>query len=364
LSPNDSRQIAPRCYTRILPTTRPDACSSTRNVAIVGLGKMGILHAGIVNSIPDARVKAICEKDPLLTKLAKKLLPKTIAFYDNHMRMVEEEALDIVFITSPIDTHVPLVVDLARANSKLSLFVEKPLAVYVNEAQAACEAVTNLRGTHMVGFQKRHSPVFRMAKQVVENGSLGDLLFFRSSTFSSDVLRESKTWRFRSGTGGVLLDLASHLLDLLLWLFGEPHSALAVKRRMYSREVDDYVHAVMSFVSGLKGSMDASWSIPSFRLPEVSIEVHGTEGTMTVTDDFVRLERKDESALGSRSVEVHYKQSFDTSVSFLLADSEYTKEDEVFFGSVESRALPETNFFEAAKVNAIIDQITKNAESR
>jgi hypothetical protein len=84
---------------------------------------------------------------------------------------------------------------------------------------------------------------------------------------------------------------------------------------------------------------------------------------MRVTDDFIRLERNDESALGSRSMEVHYKQSFDTSVSFLLADPEYTKEDEVFFDSVKRRALPESNFFEAMKVNAIIDRITKKAES-
>jgi predicted dehydrogenase len=146
-------------------------------------------------------------------------------------------------------------------------------------------------------------------------------------------------------------------------LFGEPQSVLGVTRQIYSKGVEDYVHAILSFASGLKGHMDASWSVPSFRLPEVSIEVNGTEGSMRVTDDFIRLERNDESALGSRSMEVHYKQSFDTSVSFLLADPEYTKEDEVFFDSVKRRALPESNFFEAMKVNAIIDRITKKAES-
>ena len=214
----------------------------------------------------------------------------------------------------------------------------------------------------MVGFQKRFSPVFRKAKELVENDVLGDLMFFRAYSFSSDVLREGRSWRFGRGKGGVLLDLAPHLLDLLLWLFGEPESVLSVKRSFYSREVDDYVHAIISFESGLVGHVDASWSIPGFRLPEICIEIHGKNGAMIVTDDFVKLELNKEIGIGSGSAQVYYKQSFDTSVSFLLADAEYTKEDEEFLRGMDRMALPESNFLEAAKVNAIIDRMTDQAE--
>jgi predicted dehydrogenase len=322
---------------------------------------MGVLHAGILNSMSDCRVKAICEKEGLLVRLAKNLVPKTIAFYSDHVKMVENEELDAVFIATPIDTHVPIAVDLVRTDNELSLFVEKPLASSGDQARIACEAVSKLRGIHMVGFQKRFSPVFQRAKEFIENGAVGDLMFFRAYSFSSDVLREGQSWRFRSGTGGVLLDLAPHLLDILLYLFGEPESVSAVKRRLHSSQVDDYVHAIMSFKSGLKGHLDASWSVPRFRLPELSIEVYGDLGTLTLTDDFVRLE-VDKTGIGSRPVQVYYKQSFDTSVSFLLADPEYTKEDEAFLHGMKERALPELNFFEAAKVNKIIDRIIENAE--
>lgn len=328
---------------------------------MVGLGKMGILHAGILNSLPDARVKAICERESLLARAAKALLPKTIAFYKDHMKMMENEELDAVFITTPIDTHSGLVVDFARADRDLSMFLEKPLASSGDEARKACEAARNLRGIHMVGFQKRFSPIFQRAKELLDNGSVGKLMFFKASSFSSDVLHEGASWRFSKGKGGVLLDLAPHALDLLLWLFGEPDSVSSVKKRMYSREVDDYVHAVMSFKSGLNGHIDACWSVLGYRLPELSIEVYGDKGSMTVTDDFVKLDGSD--GIESRTPKVCYKQSFDTSVSFLLADPEYTKEDEAFLRHVHERTLPEPNFFEAAKVNDLIDRVNRSAES-
>jgi predicted dehydrogenase len=315
---------------------------------------MGILHSGILNSQPDTRIAAICEKDKLLTRLAKNILPKTIEFYNDHIKMVESTNLDAVVITTPIDTHVPLVVDLVEANSNLSLFVEKPLASSATQAQLASNAARKLHGIHMVGYQKRFSPVFRRAREYLSNGDLGELMFFRAYAFSSDVLREASAWRFKKG-GGVLLDLAPHVLDLLLWFFGMPDSITGTRTRFYSRQVDDYIHSVLSFNSGLRGHLDACWSVRNFRLPEFSIEVFGKKGSLRVTDDLLNVDvEKDD---GTRIRRAYYKQSFDTSVSFLLADPEYTKQDESFLRSIQERSLPMSNFFESARVNMILDRI-------
>jgi predicted dehydrogenase len=207
---------------------------------------MGILHSGIVNSLPGARVKAICEKENYLFKAGQALLSKSVSFYTDYMEMVEKEDLDAIYITTPIDKHVPLITDLAKVNRDISLFVEKPLAASYETAQQASNAVANLRGIHMVGFQKRFSPVFLKAREIIKQGILGELMFFRSSSYSSDVLREGTAWRFSKEGGGVLLDLAPHMLDLLQWFFGEPKEVQAVKRRIYSAEVCDYVHASFS----------------------------------------------------------------------------------------------------------------------
>jgi predicted dehydrogenase len=330
-------------------------------VGVIGLGKMGILHAGIINSTSDASVTAISEKEGFLTTAAKAFLPKRIAVYKDYQKMIAEEQLDAVFITTPIDTHASIAEDLLKSSTTLSIFVEKPLAASYEQAKVACEAAARSRGVHMVGFQKRFSPVFQKAKQLIEQRNMGDPMFFRGYCFSSDVLRDGSAWRFRKNTGGVLLDSAPHLLDLLIWFFGEPTTVAAVKKHVYSSEVEDYVHAMMSYESGLQGHVDACWSISNFRLPEFLIEVYGRDGILTVTDDYVRFAPgRGSGKMGGG--QTYHRQSFETSPPFLLADIDYTMEDIAFINAARTRAAPEPSFLQAAKVNALIDKILESTQ--
>jgi predicted dehydrogenase len=322
-------------------------------VGVIGLGKMGILHSGILNSLPNVTLQAICESESFVLRAAKSILPKNTACYKNHHDMLKNENLDAVFVTTPINSHSSLILDIARADRNLSIFVEKPLATSLSQAQEACDVVRDLAGIHMVGFQKRFSPIFKKAKEILVDKALGDLIFFRGYSFSSDVLREAKGWRLSGNSGGVLLDLAPHLVDVTLWLFGEPTDVMSSLSRVYSAEVEDYVHANFQYASGLKGNFDACWSIRNFRMPEIRIEVYGKNGTLVVTDDFVTLST--DRHIGQ--TQTLHKQSFNTSVPFLLADPEYTWEDLEFIAKTRERTLPDLNFFEAAKVNSAIDRI-------
>lgn len=332
-------------------------------VGVVGLGKMGLLHAAIINSISGATVSAICERENFLITAAKAFLPKRIAFYKDHQKMVKEEQLDAVFITTPIGTHVSVVNDLLKSDVHLNVFVEKPLAASYEQASTACEAAARSRGVHMVGFQKRFSPVFREAKQLIERNALGDPIFFRGYAFSSDGLREGSAWRFRKNSGGVLLDSAPHLLDILIWFLGEPIAAEAVKKQVYSSEVEDYVHAIMSYESGLQGHIDVCWSLPNFRLPEFLIEVYGRNGVLTVTDDYVKFAPSRGNDKIGEGQTLH-RQSFETSVPFLLAEADYTMEDVAFLNAVRTQTMPESSFLQAAKVNALIDKIHESTRQR
>jgi len=314
---------------------------------------MGILHAGIVNQLPNVRVRAVCERERLVAGIAKKLLPKGVSFYGDSIEMVSKENLDAVFIATPIASHAPLIVELTDLKREISLFVEKPLASSAELAKAACEAATKLRGVHMVGFQKRYAPLFREAKRIIDKKSIGDLMFFRAYSYSSDVIREGTSWRSRSGTGGVLLDLAPHLLDILLWFFGEVKSVSAVRRGIYSKSVDDYIHALLTFESGLSGHMDSCWSVRTFRLPQILIEIYGKDVNMMLTDDELRIESDREDS----KAQVFHNQSFDTSVPFLLANPDYTVEDQAFVDAIDARTHPDPDFIEAAKVNFLVDRI-------
>jgi predicted dehydrogenase len=327
-------------------------------ISVIGLGKMGLLHAGIVNSLPGTKVTSVCETDLFLSTAAKALLPKEIAVYRDVNKMILEEDPDALYVTTPIDTHVPIINDSFRAKSNLNMFVEKPLASSYNEAKEACDAASRSSGVNMVGFQRRFSPIFRKAKDLLTENAVGAPVFFRSSFLSSDVLREGSGWRSKKKSGGVLLDSAPHLLDTLLWFFGEPESVLGVRKKIYSSSVDDYAHALFSYASGLQGHMDVCWSVSSYRLPELLLQIYGKEGILTVTDDFkVSVGQK---TSGERS-RTYNRQSFQVSTPFLLTDPEYTLEDAAFLESARTKVPPDSNFVQAAKVNALIDRILANA---
>lgn len=343
------------------PREKNDRAERALNIGIAGLGKMGILHAGILNSLPNSKVRAICEKERVLAIAASRIIPK-VRFYQDVAEMIRKESLDVIFITSPIHTHVPIIRTVLESSRMIGLFTEKPLAANGPEALEAAEAVTKRGIVNMVGFQKRFSPVLRHAKHLLDNEAIGDVQFFRCYSYVSDIFRQGNGWRFKKGSGGALLELGPHLLDVLLWYFGEPESVSAIERSFYSSEVDDYVHAIVEFESGVAGNLDVSWSMRNYRLPEILIEVQGTDGSLTVTDDYVRV-HADNAVSGVTEAGTHtlQKPAFNTSVDFLLADPEYTMEDKYFLKALQDHTQVETDFNTAARVNRFIDLIHQKA---
>lgn len=323
-------------------------------VGIVGLGKMGILHAGILNALPNCSVVAVTEKEGMLNRIGRKLLPQ-LSFYDNVTSMLKEKELDAIYITTPISTHFDVVDELANTRSNTAIFIEKPLAANYSDAKKIAERAKSISFQNMVGFQKRFSPIFCKAKKMIEEGALGDPLFFRAYSFVSGVFSNGSGWRFKAGHGGALLDLGPHLIDLLLWYFGDIESVNAFRRSFYSKEVDDYVHASLKFKSGLIGSFDVSWSVQGYRLPETWIELTGNNGTLTVTDDYFRMkifrDVSPDIKAGSYNLE---KPDFDLGVDFLIGDPEYCMEDKSFIQSILSSGRPEPSFEDGVLVNKII----------
>ena len=332
-------------------------------MGIVGFGKMGVLHAGIVNALPECSVTAVCEKDALITNVAKKLLRRT-RFYTDVSEMMDNESLNAVFVTTPIQTHVAIIEDLLKSRNVNGLFSEKPLAADGIGASRIADAAN--RVVNIVGFQKRFSPVFQLGKRLLDGKALGDLQSVTCYSYSTDIFSKGVGWRFQKGSGGALLDLGPHLLDILLWYFGDPVRVLAIERSLYSAEVEDYVHAMVEFRSGLVSTLDISWSKRGYRLPEIRIEVQGTNGSMALSDDFVRIQ-VDEPVKGvaEEGARIFQKPSFNTNVDFLLADPEFTNEDKYFLtATMKNDKQAEPSFQSAARVNYFIDLMHSSARKR
>ena len=96
------------------------------NVGVIGMGKMGILHTGILAALDDTNVVAVAEKDSTLHNYLKNIL--------NESNIQIYEALDLVYITTPVSLHSRMVNDCIDNN--INFFVEKPLVSNMEECKS------------------------------------------------------------------------------------------------------------------------------------------------------------------------------------------------------------------------------------
>ena len=323
-------------------------------VGVVGLGKMGLLHSGIFNQLESSTLVAVVEREGLTSNLLKVYLPH-ISVYRDYEEMLKREELDIAAITTPVFLHKPII-EVALEHD-CHVFVEKPLALDGDECRSVLHTGGN--GKTQVGYNRRFLETFKMAKGIVDNSSLGELTFLRSRMFETQVLRKEKGWRFdrsKSG-GGVIIDLGAHVIDLLHYLVGPLSSVQGMGRSIYSDNVDDYASINLQFVDGLIGSLELSWSIRHYRLPETKIAMQFENGTLTATEKYIEIYSEVDNHPLKRGWSTFYLQDLTAGVPINLGGPEYTAEDAQLLECIKNDEEPLCNFREAAKTNFVIDAI-------
>ena len=223
-------------------------------------------------------------------------------------RVVEREDIDLIDVATPNTLHHDIV--LAAAAAGKHVLCEKPLAVTVREAEAMVVAVERARVTHMIAHHLRKAPALLLARRLIEQGALGRILHVRA-LWTNDFAIDPEvplTWRFRreeAGSGGVIGDLHSHLIDLARFLVGEIVEVVATAdTRIASRPlpvgggdpprpgtrgdvtVCDESSILARFEDGATGVFDASW-VAAGRKHGQRIELNGTDGSLSF--DFERM---------------------------------------------------------------------------
>jgi predicted dehydrogenase len=325
-------------------------------LAVIGLGKMGLLHAGLFSALQDQPISIASEEDGLLARLARKIMPRA-RVYQDYNEMISKEELDAVVIATPVQTHAQIILDILDRRPGLSIFVEEPLAATYADARKVCEAARDSSGVQMVGFQRRYTATFRRARELLANGNIGTPWYFKCYYLMSDIFKKEHGWRFKKETGGVMIEAGPHLFDLIIWIFGEPSNVTGVSRRFVSEEVEDYVHCSMSFPNDLAGYADISWTVRNFRSPAFQIEVEGTNGKLEVSDSFLNVQLDGQGPDLPAGTHVLSRPVIQPSVPFLLGAPEFCLEDQEFLSALRAKKQPETDFPSAAKVNLWIDRI-------
>jgi predicted dehydrogenase len=270
-----------------------------------------------------------------------------------------------VIIATPTHLHVPIALDCIAKG--IAVFIEKPLSTTAEQARPLIEALRKSPVKTMVGYMNRHADTFRTAYQIIRNGALGDLHSFKGTMYISQILQGQggKGWRYEKGKagGGVLITQNSHLLDMLIWMFGDVSWVSGHTKTYYSQNVEDAVHCYLEFKSGLSGWIDTSWSQRHHRTLTTAIEVQGEHGTLHFDDDEVRLFLDRPVGDYPAGWTQLRKPDLFQGVSFDVAGPSYTRQFEEFVAAVRGQGKIESDAESAYRVQQVIDGIYRSAEN-
>ena len=241
-------------------------------VGLIGYGFAGkTFHAPLIRAVEGLDLKAITSSDAAKVKID---FPGMTVFADP-AEMFAQGEIDLIVIATPNDSHAPLARAAFAAGKHV--VIDKPFTLDMAEARDLIVKAERRERLLSVFHNRRWDSDFLAAKFGVESGVLGRVTHFEShiDRFRPDV---RDRWRERRGLGaGVWYDLAPHMIDQALQLFGLPDGVLGnLFLQRPGAQVDDWAHAVLIYPELrviLHASMIAAGGSPRFLM-------HGDKGSL------------------------------------------------------------------------------------
>jgi predicted dehydrogenase len=265
-------------------------------VGIIGFGFIGKVHTYAYANIPlfyeqpdfATRITHLCTAHPESAQRAAELVGASHACTD-FRQITDDPDIDIVNICSPNEYHCEAL--LAAIAHNKHIYCDKPLVANFAEAQKVQAALANYRGIAQMTLQNRFFPATMRAKQLIDEGRIGDILEFRGRYLHSGSA-DPKTplrWKLEAGT---VADLGSHILDLISYLLGDfaalqaathiaypQRPSLSDPNKLLPVQAEDNMIVTAKLPNGAIGSISAS-KIATGTEDEVSFELHGTKGAL------------------------------------------------------------------------------------
>ncbi|SMH48457.1 Gfo/Idh/MocA family protein [Azospirillum agricola] len=261
-------------------------------LAVLGAGLIGKRHIEQVLARPESELAAIVDPSPAAEALAAGM---DAAWYPSFAAMLRAGRPDGVIIATPNQMHVGNGLESVAAG--IPALVEKPLADDVGGATRLVEAAEAAGVPLLVGHHRRHNPLIREAKRVIESGRLGPIVSVQGTCWfcKPDEYFEAP-WRREKGAGPVFLNLI-HDVDLLRHLCGEVVEVQALESNaLRGNAVEETSVILLRFASGTLGTVNVSdaiaapwsWEFTSGENPayshtqETCYTIGGTRGSLTV----------------------------------------------------------------------------------
>lgn len=229
--------------------------------AVIGVGAMGRNHARVYHEMPDVDLAAVADLDfGLAEETARRLGARA---YADHGVMLREVKPTILTVSVPTQAHYQVVLDALSAGCHV--LVEKPIAATLEEARTMIARAADLDLVLAVGHIERYNPAVLELKRRLDTGQLGQIFQI--------IARRLGPFPARVRDVGVVVDLATHDLDIMHYLLGPGCSV----QRLYA-ETEQEIHTahedmfsgLVRFRSGELGVLDINWLTPT-KVREIAV---------------------------------------------------------------------------------------------
>jgi predicted dehydrogenase len=319
-------------------------------LAPVGLGRWAkvltraALRGGVIE-ISNCFSRSAEKRDAFQTEFD---VARSAATYDE---LLADPELDGILITTPNDTHKPLILQAAAANK--AVYTDKPISHTLEDAVAIADGVAAAGVVFAVGHSARRLAGHRIMRQWIDEGLLGDVSLAEAN-FSNERGLEltPETWRWYAdkSPGGAFIQLGVHHADTLQYLLGPVRTVTAHARRLYTKaEVPDAIMAVLEFESGPLGYLGTGWASPGV----YRMNLLGTRANLMYDLDFTRWA---ESHLADRYSTLH-SQAFgeiDRRLVDLPPTDMFLEQLEEFALAIRGEAEIEVGATEAVRALAVV----------
>jgi predicted dehydrogenase len=275
--------------------------SKTISIGLVGFGGIGKLHTVNWRNLhlyyPDLPVKINLRGAAARTQgTADQAVLQGGFEYGttDYQELMDDPEINLIDICTPNNLHYPIFKTALSAGKHI--YCEKPLAFNLKEAEEMLTLAEASDRVVQLAFNYRFIPAVMRAKQLIEEGFLGEVINFRAQYFHTGYLNPDKpmTWRLSQETsgGGALVDLGSHVIDLMLYLAG-PFKRIMAQTKTFIRQrpirkgekqqeavsVDDHAQLLVELGAGGVGIVEVS-RVAHGTTDDLNFEIHGSKGAI------------------------------------------------------------------------------------
>lgn len=333
-------------------------------VGVISCSNMAKGHMKGVIKHPNAELVAVCDTDEGKLKYTAGYF-NVPRMYTDYKELLAQPDIDAVIIVTPDAIHKEMAVAALEAGKHV--LCEKPLALTREDCVDIANAVKKSDKKFMVGQICRYTPAFKAAKELIDKGEIGELMFVESEyAHDYEEFLKPGNWRWDPLRNGVVGG-GCHAVDLLRWVAGDPEEVQAyANHKIFDPELpyDDTTIAIMKFPNNVIGKVFVS--VACKRDYTMRSLFYGTKGTIICDNKSNKFQLFRTSINGTTENQVHpthLNSEIAVDIPVAINNHNASAEFEEFASIILEDKPVATTVYEGAKTVAACFAIVEAAET-